>query len=466
MKKELFRIFNLTIRQNRSAILSNLYLQVFKGEHIGILFNSFNERTAFLDFIDGKMPDIEGTIYFEETAVTYPEYIRSYKKDTAIIFESSRLMDRLSVYENLFYEQLSFVWLTAEKYKKMAESLLDFFHLPLDVSQKVKTLTDFQRIAVELIKAFLQKKKLIFLSNAASLLDSGEFEQLLTILNILEQHGITFLIGETFDIRLFKLTGSLHLIKNGQIIRILPCAQICQEEIQKSLGSYAILHNQKNHCQDSDLQNSVLTFENVRDQLPVPLSFTLKRGQILKIICTSNRETEYLLALLRRKILSGSGKIFFKGQPLTKVNPRQYLKSCQVIESNPRQKVLFHNMSVLYNLCVPLDQKVHNFWGNPSNQKGVEYTLRDIIAPKYLPMNIDQVPMEIVQKVIYCRWLLYVPDLLVCINPFSIIDTSLNQITLEMLRLLSAKGISILIISNHWTMDTEIDGEAVFLTQI
>ena len=87
MKKELFRIFNLTIRQNRSAILSNLYLQVFKGEHIGILFNSFNERTAFLDFIDGKMPDIEGTIYFEETAVTYPEYIRSYKKDMAIIFD-------------------------------------------------------------------------------------------------------------------------------------------------------------------------------------------------------------------------------------------------------------------------------------------------------------------------------------------------------------------------------------------
>ena len=50
-------------------------------------------------------------------------------------------------------------------------------------------------------------------------------------------------------------------------------------------------------------------------------------------------------------------------------------------------------------------------------------------------------------------------------NPFSIIDTSLNQITLDMLRLLSSKGIAVLIISNNWTMDTEIEGEAVFLTQ-
>ncbi|MBS6762576.1 MAG: hypothetical protein KH304_03225 [Clostridium sp.] len=465
MKKELFRIFNLSIRQNQSAVLSNLYLQVFEGEHTGILFNSFYERTAFLDFIDGKISEVEGIIYFEETAVTYQDYIRSYKKETAIIYESSRLMNSLSVYENLFYEQLSFLWITAKKYKKMAENLFEFFHLSLDVNQKVKSLNNFERIAVELVKAFLQGKKLIFLSNAASLLDAGEFEQLLSILKVLEKHGITFLIGETFDIRLFRLTCTLHLIKNGQTLRILPRSQICQEEIQRSLGSYSVLRHQKSHHQDKDIKESVLAFDNVQDILPAPLSFTLKKGQILKIICSSNRETDYLLSILRRRASAGSGSILFRGQPLQSVSLNQYLKSCGIIESNPRRTVLFHNMTVLYNLCVPLDSKIHNFWTNPGNQKGVEYTLKDIIPPGYLQMNIDQVPMEIVQKVIYCRWLLYVPELLVCMNPFSIIDTSLNQITLDMLRLLSSKGIAVLIISNNWTMDTEIEGEAVFLTQ-
>ena len=271
MKKELFRIFNLSIRQNQSAVLSNLYLQVFEGEHTGILFNSFYERTAFLDFIDGKISEVEGIIYFEETAVTYQDYIRSYKKETAIIYESSRLMNSLSVYENLFYEQLSFLWITAKKYKKMAENLFEFFHLSLDVNQKVKSLTNFERIAVELVKAFLQGKKLVFLSNAASLLDAGEFEQLLSILKVLEKHGITFLIGETFDIRLFRLTCTLHLIKNGQTLRILPRSQICQEEIQRSLGSYSVLRHQKSHHQDKDIKESVLAFDNVQDILPAPL---------------------------------------------------------------------------------------------------------------------------------------------------------------------------------------------------
>lgn len=465
MKKELFRLFNLSIKQNNSAILTNLYLQMFQLEHVGILFNSFNERNAFLDFMDGTLTDVEGKIYFEETCVSYMDYIRLYKRHTAIVYETSRLMDRLSVFENLFYEQLSFSWLTASKYKKMTRNLLDFFHLPLDVNQKVRTLTNYERIALELIKAFFQKKKLIFLSNVASLLDSDEFARLTALLHILTRHDITFLIGETFDIRLFQITQTLHLIKNGQIIRILPQEQICQEEIQKSLGSYSVLRHQKSYIPESNQENSVLEFGSIKGILPVPLSFSLKRGQILKILCSGNRETDYLLSLLRRELPPSEGTVLFNGSPLASVSPALYQKRCGIIESNPRRRMLFHNMTVMYNLCVPLDSKVRNFWEFSSNQKGVEYALRDIIPPEYLAMNIDQVPIDIVQKVIYCRWLLYVPDLLVCINPFSIIDTSLNKITLEMLRMLSGKGIAVLIISNNWTMDTEIEGEAVFLTK-
>ena len=82
---------------------------------------------------------------------------------------------------------------------------------------------------------------------------------------------------------------------------------------------------------------------------------------------------------------------------------------------------------------------------------------------RYFSEKINTVPAEIVQKVIYCRWLLAVPDLLVCINPFSIIDPSLNYITKDLLQKMTMKGIPVLIISNNWSMDTEIDGEAIFL---
>ena len=128
------------------------------------------------------------------------------------------------------------------------------------------------------------------------------------------------LSGETFDIRLFRLTCTLHLIKNGQTLRILPRSQICQEEIQRSLGSYSVLRHQKSHHQDRDIRESVLAFENVQDILPVPLSFTLKKGQILKIICSSNRENWLSLIDLRRKV-SAAAELYFSGDSLCSLSP-------------------------------------------------------------------------------------------------------------------------------------------------
>lgn len=92
MKKELFRIFNLSVSQEHHTLLSNLYLQVFSREHTGILFNSFSERNAFINFLMVSFPATEGKIYFEEHAVPYPEFNRLCFKNIAIILETSRLM--------------------------------------------------------------------------------------------------------------------------------------------------------------------------------------------------------------------------------------------------------------------------------------------------------------------------------------------------------------------------------------
>ena len=55
MKKELFRIYNLTLSQQQIPLLTNLYLQVFENEHTGILFNSFKERDIFAEFLSGTL---------------------------------------------------------------------------------------------------------------------------------------------------------------------------------------------------------------------------------------------------------------------------------------------------------------------------------------------------------------------------------------------------------------------------
>lgn len=463
MKKELFRIHNLTLSQNHSCLLSNLHFQVFEGEHTGILFNSFKERDIFAGFLSGNLSPEKGWIYYKENTVSNNDYKKIAQKNFALITENSRLMNNLSVYENLCYSQISLFWLSAGKYKHQAQNLLSHFDLKLNVNQKVSSLTHYERIALELIKAFSQKKTIIFLSNISSLLDSSEYNRLIVLLNKLEVCGMTFIVGETFDTQLFFLTDTLYIIKSGQIIRILSGTQICKEEIQKSLGSYSVLNTEKIFYPRKTARDTVLRFENVSDTLFTDLSFTLKKGEVLKILCSNSAEAELLYNYLTQNRMPEKGEILFNELPFFKLSGKTLKKSCGIILANPRQTMVLHNMSVLDNLCLSLDRKSPGILSNLTHRKGIEFELQGQIPAEYFNKPIDSVPAEIVQKIIYCRWLLSVPDLLVCINPFSIIDPELNYISREMIRQLTKKGIAILIISNNWSLDTEIDGETFFL---
>ena len=101
MKKELFRIYNLTLSQQQIPLLTNLYLQVFENEHTGILFNSFKERDIFADFLSGTLCPAGGRIYYREHSVSFSDYVKIARANFALVMENSRLMDNLTVYENL-----------------------------------------------------------------------------------------------------------------------------------------------------------------------------------------------------------------------------------------------------------------------------------------------------------------------------------------------------------------------------
>lgn len=463
MKKELLRTFQLTLSQNGAAALSGLCFQVFAGEHSGILFNSFKERDIFLSFLEGRLAPSEGFLYFEEQVVSYQEYTRAARSNLAIVMEKSRLMDSLSIYENLFYDQLSPAWLSSRKYKSMTDNLLSYFDLPVITTQKAAALSAYERVAVELIKAFSQKKKLIFVSNISTVIDKNDFQALLRLLSILEKHGTTFIFSDTFDTQLFQLANTLHIIKNGQIIRILDGNRIDQTEIQKSLGSYLALHDLYEPDSAPDTNETALCFHSIGDHLINNLSFSLKKGGILKLFCSNSRQAEDLEALVTQSSGPTHGEISFYGQSLNQIDKHLYQKRYGLISSNPRQTSILHNMSVLDNLCLPLDRKIPGLLSSRNHKKAIAYELRELIDAKWLNQKIDEVPIDVVQKVIYCKWLLYLPELLICINPFSIVDSSLNLITRQMLTLLTGRGIPVLIIANNWSMDIEIPGETLFL---
>mgnify|MGYP001188885859 CR=1 FL=1 len=463
MKQELFRTFNLTLTNGQNSELTNLYFQIFKGEHTGVLFNSFKERDTFAKFLSGDLCPTNGLIYYNERLVSLHDYKKISSQNFALVMETSRLMDNLSVYENLYFDKFPVLWFFNHKQKEYAKKLLSYFNLNIKVTCKVNSLSHYERITLEIIKAFSQKKTVIFLSNISSLLNPQEYKQLLQLLHNLESFGITFIVGETFDTMLFHITKTLHIIKNGQIIRILSEPKICQDEIQKSLGSYTILNAQKVFSPKHNSSDTILQLKSVSSSFFKELSFSIRKGEILKLFCTNSKQADLLYAYLCREKKPTHGEILFQNIPLSKVDSKLYNKQCGIILSNPRNTMVLHNMSVLDNLCLSIDRKSSGILTNSRYRKAIEVMISDEIPAQYFSEKITDVPTDIIQKIIYYRWFLAMPDLLICFNPFSIIDSNINYITKDILQKMTTKGIAVLIISNSWSMDIEVEGDSIFL---
>ncbi len=51
------------------------------------------------------------------------------------------------------------------------------------------------------------------------------------------------------------------------------------------------------------------------------------------------------------------------------------------------------------------------------------------------------------QKLLYLRWLLYSPEIVVCVEPFKSVDVYLEKNAVEMIMEMSRKGIAVIVLT-------------------
>lgn len=465
MKKELLRINNGSVIINHQKILTNIYLQFFYGETSGILFNSFQERDAFIKLMDGDAVMDFGWLYYDEQCLDASQYPKILKQNVAIITENNRLMSTLSITENLFFSDFRPCYIHTSVYKTKAQELLRFFHLDISLQKTIKELTPLERISLELVKAFALNKKMIILSNITGLLNFSQLSRLFLSINKLKEKGFTFILTETFEDTIFQLTDNLHVIKNGRTVRILTPDNVSKHTIQQVLGQYIEPSSPNFSPETASQEDIVLSFSHVCDGCMNDVSFDLRKGEIIKLLCPNEESVAHLIRLLHGYCAPRSGTIYLDGKPF---RPRRkeklYLDGIGYIPANPRENTIFKNLSVMDNLCIPLSDKIKGFWTRNKYQKSVMNMLEGIIPDICYTIPMKELPSSILQKIVYSRWLLYAPTLLICIKPFSIIDTAVNQVTEQMLKLLTDRGIAVLIITDNWSLKSALACRLMYLT--
>lgn len=472
MKKELFRIEDGKKEKEGNQLLKGIYLQVYKGQILGIISDDIREKQCLVDILSGQVPLDEGSIYIDDCKMDDYESTNALKHFIGVIERRSKLIENLTVAENIFVIRggAKKYFLNKKVLFKQTDQLMKEFGLKVYANQLVSELTILEKSLIELIKACVIGRKLIVLSDITTFLSSTEVDVFIEFVVELRQRGMEFIIIENFDGLLFKHSDRIIVTHEGKTVRIL------EDNIQNEEFIYALLlgegYPRYKHRKRLELikekakEHCVFELKHLFTGVLEDVSLKIHRGEVMNILYQDQESWESLF-----KVIKGEEKLTYGHMALGEeiYEPKGIWQAIEkgvcFIEENPIEKMLFEDMTVLDNLCLTMGNKVLGMWLQDKYRLSIMQHMEPFFDESFFLTPVIELESVALQKLVYGKWLLYLPKLIICHKPFSITDVYMRRLTEEMIEEYVTRGIAVLIVTSNMTEAHMMGNKIVYLKE-
>ena len=317
MKEEYITIENGRIEVNGTPVFTDLNLRIYKKQMIGFIFDSIVERRYLQEFMKGHLFLSEGKIHIEDNRSDFLEAGKYFKNSVTFIEKESKLIENLSIEENVFLFTRSEIMIQRRKYISDLKRLIQTFGLGLETQKKVRDITVKERVIIELLKAYAEQKKIIILSYMTGFLKKNELSDIFQFIKQMQKQGMTFIIVEQFENILFDWTDEVVVIRQGRTAAVFDSATVNREQLYSSLLSQKTKSIAGVDCfdmEEDEEREPVLKFENVCTDVLQDINLEIEVGEVLKIYYMDDESILNFIALLKGEKKPVSGKIVLNGR--------------------------------------------------------------------------------------------------------------------------------------------------------
>jgi len=451
VKRELLRVDNGKVFAGASGSLVGVNLRLHAGQTLAVVFANLHEKDSFIRAMRGELAFSSGSLFLDERAASQPGAPR---EAVHVIYKASALMSQLSILENVFYANLSTFVFQKQTYREMLLDAMEEFHIPVAPDTPISRLTHAQAIWIELLKAYFMKRRILVLADVSYYLTGVEMEEIFLMIDKLKARGYAIILIDSARAFLMKHADQFCFIRLGRT-----CGFFDPEELDEDVFRHILWQDAEQpeapagseRFFDAESTGSTrLSFENVCLDGLQNLRFELRKGALLKIIYFEEKDGDALLSLLRGVQPPASGRILLGGKEYRArgVSGAQKQGLC-FIEDNPAENQLIPQMSVSDHLELALWRKSGWLWLRARQKRSLRKTLADICGEDFWELPVEALTPAQAQKLVYGKWLLFNPAVLVCVNPFTGMDYQVDGVTERMLDRIVAKGIAVLVVASY-----------------
>ncbi|MFI3229137.1 MAG: sugar ABC transporter ATP-binding protein [Bacillota bacterium] len=416
-------------------------------------------KSTLMKCLFGIYSKDSGEILLQGKQVSFSSTSEAMHSGIAMVHQELNQVHTRSVMENLWlgrYPRFAKIKGTVDS-AKMYKNTLDIFaeiNVEIDPKAIISTLSVAERQMLEIAKAVSFNAKIIVLDEPTSSLSDTEVEKLFKIIELLKKRGCAIIYISHRMNEILAISDYITVMRDGKHIATELASKLSTTDIIKLMvgRELSAVYPAKTNVVGApilEVDNFTCESRNVKD-----VSLTLKKGEILGLAgLVGAGRTELIESIFGLSTLK-SGKLKLNDKDITNKNSKQAIKNgFALITEERRVSGIFGILDITANTVIASLKKFKKF-GLYTDNKKMERVTRDTVAQ--LRVKTPSVNTKIrslsggnQQKVIFNRWLLTEPTVLLMDEPTRGIDVGAKYEIYQLMIELATKGNSIIMVSSE-----------------
>lgn len=431
-------------------------LVIEQGSVNGLVGENGAGKSTLAKIIGGVIAPDGGEIFVDGRPVHFNSPRDALHEGIVTIAQEIALVPALTVADNVLLgiEPTAGGFLRGGALRERFEELNERTGFRLRARDRVGGLRTAEKQKVEILRAIARDARLILMDEPSAALTRDETERLLAIIRELASSGTSIVLVSHYLEEVLAVSDHVTVMRNGELVRTAPAADETPEKLVSAMiGRELSLTFPAKTPPPADapvvLEARGLTRKGALDDVSV----TVRRGEIVGLAgLVGSGRTELARALFGADRLD-AGEVLVSGTPVRLRSPGHAVRAgIGMLPESRKDQGLIMRLSVRENTTLAHLEEFTT--GGFVRRRGERRRTRELVQE--LDVRTPSTETAVVrlsggnqQKVLFARWLLRRPAVLLADEPTRGVDVGAKRQIHELIIRLAAEGTAVLLISSE-----------------
>jgi len=279
----LIRLENISKSFGRVQANRNVTLEIMKGEILALLGENGAGKSTLMSILAGQLAPDAGTIYLGNKPVQLTTTEKAIAAGIGMVYQHFKLVDAMTVAENVFLGQKGGFWLNKQKMCRTVEQLADQYGMEVDPGARISDLSMGERQQVEILKLLHRKSTVLIFDEPTAVLTPNEADNLFDTMKIMVEKGkgIVFISHKLDEV--MAAADNIAILRRGEIVDRVAAADVSStaELAERMVGREVLLQVDKGVVEPL---HSVLKVYELSGQRLKEVNLEVRQGEILALV--------------------------------------------------------------------------------------------------------------------------------------------------------------------------------------